>query len=125
MNKETGKLVIHRLVDYTLDTSPEETLYRFQGDGNAVMDKQIVTYADMRGEYKGGRIAGLGGVVLFFQSPIGITTSVLSAVLLVGGDIGVSRIDKQEKSRYNLIKDDTFYKNVVTEEENKSQKKKK
>lgn len=123
IQKDTGNLIIHRLVDI----NPEEGLYRFQGDANPVRDSQIVKYSEMRGEYKGGRIPTLGSFVLFFQSPIGLTTVVLGMIILIGADIGVSKIGKSEKTRLDLVQNDPYYVNLALEDDkaNKKQKKNK
>lgn len=75
--------VIHRIVkiNEVSETNKERT-FVLQGDANEYSDKDIVNYSQMRGVYKGNRIAYVGSFLLFLQSPAGYVCLII--VLLVG-----------------------------------------
>ena len=67
-----GMLIIHRIVSITEpDETHSERYFLLQGDANLYPDKFPVKYSQMKGIYRGGRVAFLGSFVVFMQSPAG------------------------------------------------------
>lgn len=96
----SGKAVTHRIMDIT---AGEDGLPRYvtQGDANNTADRLAVTAGQIEGIWKGGRIGGLGNVILFIQTPVGMILFIFCPLLLfILWDIGHRRrLDKEEAAR--------------------------
>lgn len=77
----SGKAVTHRIMDIT---AGEDGLPRYvtQGDANNTADRLAVTDGQIEGIWRGGRIGGLGNVILFIQTPVGMILFIFCPLLL-------------------------------------------
>lgn len=99
--EKNGILVIHRVVgEYEKDG---ETLYLLRGDANLYNDHQYVKYSQMKGIYKGKRIAFVGSVVLFFQSPAGWMCIIMCAFISIILPIADKKMLKSINDRLVII----------------------
>lgn len=80
LDKEMGEFVTHRIVRVITDSDGED-LFITKGDTNTALDRHGVPKSDVIGIYNGKRIAKIGGLMLFLQSPIGMITFI--AVLII------------------------------------------
>lgn len=96
----SGKAVTHRIMDIT---AGEDGLPRYvtQGDANNTADRLAVAADQIEGVWKGGRIGGLGNVILFIQTPVGMILFIFCPLLLfILWDIWHRRrLDKEEAAR--------------------------
>lgn len=114
---DSGAAVTHRIIAIA---TGEDGLLRYQtkGDANDAQDRLSVTADQIQGIWKGGRIAGLGNILLFMQTTTGMLLFlVLPLVLFFLWDMGIRyRSDKKEAlSRAELEAELTALK---TEKEN-------
>lgn len=90
------ELIVHRVVEI------QDNNIVTKGDANVVIDEPI-----MKEQIKGEVIFslnGIGNVVLFFKSPVGIVITLLTAFLLVEGPRVVEE-RKNRKIREDIIKE--------------------
>lgn len=96
----SGKAVTHRIMDIT---AGEDGLPRYvtQGDANNTADRLAVSAGQIEGIWKGGRIGGLGNVILFIQTPVGMILFIFCPLLLfILWDIRQRRrLDKADAAR--------------------------
>lgn len=96
----SGKAVTHRIMDIT---AGEDGLPRYvtQGDANNTADRLAVTDGQIEGIWRGGRIGGLGNVILFIQTPVGMILFIFCPLLLfILWDIRQRRrLDKADAAR--------------------------
>ena len=64
-----GFLVIHRII--SISEESDKRSYILRGDANAYNDPIEVSYDQMKGIYKGNRIAHIGSFIIFLQTPVG------------------------------------------------------
>lgn len=77
----SGKAITHRIVDIT--TSEEgDVHYVTQGDANNVTDGKEVKQDQIQGVWKGERISGLGKMILFMQTTLGMILFIVCPLLL-------------------------------------------
>lgn len=77
----SGKAVTHRIVGVTTGDDGQNR-YVTQGDANNTEDRLAVTVDQVQGIWKGGRIAGLGNVILFMQTTTGMILFIVCPLLL-------------------------------------------
>ncbi|UWP57992.1 signal peptidase I [Ruminococcus gauvreauii] len=77
----SGKAVTHRIVEITAGEDGKRQ-YITQGDANNAEDQAAVTEQQIQGIWKGGRVGGLGDVILFMQSTIGMILFIICPLLL-------------------------------------------
>ena len=75
-------IVTHRVIGIEIDETSGEIFFRTQGDNNDIADMTPVPAENLVGRWEGTRFWGLGYVVLFTQSTVGII--VIIAVIVVG-----------------------------------------
>lgn len=75
-------IVTHRVVSIEIDENSGETFFRTKGDNNDIVDMTPVPVENLVGRWEGTRFWGLGRVVLFTQSTVGII--VIIAVIVAG-----------------------------------------
>lgn len=75
-------IVTHRVVGIEIDENSGETFFRTKGDNNDIADMTPVPVENLVGRWEGTRFWGLGRVVLFTQSTVGII--VIIAVIVAG-----------------------------------------
>ncbi len=71
-NRKTNRTIIHRIIK--IDDSTGIPHYSTRGDANNADDGYDLTFDDIVGVYTNKKIDKIGAVVLFLQSPIGIST---------------------------------------------------
>ncbi len=76
-----GKAVTHRIVEITAGEDGKRQ-YITQGDANNAEDQAAVGEQQIQGIWKGGRVGGLGDVILFMQSTIGMILFIICPLLL-------------------------------------------
>ena len=94
---KSNSLWIHRVVNIR-DISGT-IKYTLRGDANPSQDSPDIEFSDMRGQYKGERTPGIGGIVLFVQSPMGIITAAVCVYIAVIVDVMGNRTRKLERDR--------------------------
>ena len=77
-----SSIVTHRVIGIEIDETSGEIFFRTQGDNNDIADMTPVSEKNLVGRWEGTRFWGLGYVVLFTQSTVGII--VIIAVIVVG-----------------------------------------
>ena len=77
-----SSIVTHRVIGIEIDETSGEIFFRTQGDNNDIADMTPVPERNLVGRWEGTRFWGLGYVVLFTQSTVGII--VIIAVIVVG-----------------------------------------
>lgn len=106
-----GDIIVHRIIQ------TDGNGYITRGDANAVSDTGItynnrLSYDDILGYYTGGRVPGLGSIVVFLQSNAGIITII--SILYCLGMFGhfSSKYDQalEERKEYLLSKVDFDWK---------------
>lgn len=80
--REGSSVIIHRIVRLETDEAGE-TVFVTRGDANNTEDINKVTQAAVLGKYE-SKLVGMGGVVTFFQSPVGMLVSVGLPIALFG-----------------------------------------
>ena len=78
----SGKAVTHRIIEVTVS---EDGGIGFitQGDANNVEDRLVVKTDQIQGIWNGGRIGGVGKMMMSMQSPVGLMAAILCPVLLL------------------------------------------
>ena len=64
-----GFLIIHRIIGISEEMNKKT--YILRGDANPYSDPMEINYSQMKGIYKGNRIAHIGSFVIFLQTPVG------------------------------------------------------
>ena len=77
-----SSIVTHRVIGIEIDETSGEIFFRTQGDNNDIADMTPVPAENLVGRWEGTRCWGLGYVVLFTQSTVGII--VIIAVIVAG-----------------------------------------
>ena len=115
-------LLIHRIVgiEEPNEKHPNERHFLLQGDLVENPDKFPVRYNQMKGIYRGQRIANIGSFVLFLQSPAGYLCFLLVAVGMISSPLIKKKIEKAEQQRLKLI---LTIKKVVAKKKKDSSKK--
>lgn len=117
-NEKTNRTIIHRIIK--IDDSTGTPHYSTRGDANDADDGYDLTFKDIVGVYTNKKIDKIGAVVLFLQSPIGISTfiAVLYSRIRIDlvsnsrdkvSDEYVSKLKKRVKFPDFEIKKVTFY----------------
>lgn len=100
----SGKAVTHRIMDIT---AGEDGLPRYvtQGDANNTADRLAVSTGQIEGIWKGGRIGGLGNLILFIQTPVGMILFIFCPLLLfILWDLRHRhRLDKADAARTAML----------------------
>lgn len=96
--------VIHRIVKINdISETNKEKTFVLQGDANEYSDKNVVTYSQMRGIYKGNRIPYVGSFLLFLQSPAGYVCLLLILIITICYPIIDKKLNKQMNNRLIYI----------------------
>ncbi len=77
----SGKAITHRIVGVTSDGEGERRFIT-QGDANNAEDRLAVTAGQIQGIWRGGRIGGLGSLVLFMQTTTGMILFIICPLLV-------------------------------------------
>ena len=64
-----GFLIIHRIIGISEES--DKRTYILRGDANPYSDPIEIIYYQMKGIYKGKRIAHIGSFIIFLQTPVG------------------------------------------------------
>lgn len=97
-----GLPVLHRIVEIK-DTKEGRRKFRTQGDAVPSMDGHAVWYKDMRGVYRGERIAGIGSFVSFMHSPAGYICIILVIVTAIAMPIFDRTLNRIKAARLAVI----------------------
>ncbi len=100
-----GKLVVHRIVDIEEPNSkhPNERYFLCQGDAVETPDRFPVRYTQIKGIYRGERIAHIGSLVSFMQSPAGWICIILVVVMTVATPMIEKKIEREEEKRLAIL----------------------
>ena len=100
-----GILIVHRIVDIEEPNAnhPTERWFLLQGDAVEAADRFPVKYEQMKGIYRGEKVAFVGSFVLFMQSPAGWLCMLLVAGAVIISPIVDSKIGKLKKERISLF----------------------
>ena len=91
-------IVTHRLVDIL-----EDDTYEFRGDNNSTSDVYHIKKESIIYHYTGIKMKGLGAFVLYAQSYFGIWSIIGMIGITVSSEIVLSKINKLNKERYEII----------------------
>ena len=97
----TGKLIIHRIIEIKYD-SIGQPIYITRGDSNDVSDKSIM-FERIKGEYTNVRVPFVGALILFFQSYMGIVTTIILVLCLFVIDRGNILLSKEKTERLKKL----------------------
>lgn len=119
--EKNGVLIIHRIVGE--QEKDGETLYVLRGDTNLYNDYQYVKYSQMKGIYNGKKIAFVGSIILFFQSPAGWMCIIMCAFISIILPIADKKMLKVINNRLDIIKQQTNNLSLEAEQNNKKENK--
>ncbi len=102
--KKGDTYIIHRIVgiEEPNEKHPDCRHFLLQGDANVVPDEFPVLYSQMIGIYQGERIAYVGTIVLFLQSPAGYLCLLLVAFAIIATPLVEKKLEKEKKARLSL-----------------------
>ena len=100
-----GVLVVHRIVgiEEPNEKHPRHRKFLLQGDAVASPDRELVLYEQMKGIYKGKKLAFAGSFVLFLQSPAGYMCIALIILFNVALPLMERKIDRETKERLVML----------------------
>jgi len=98
---DEGKQVIHRIVEFVNDNGVLK--YKTWGDANQEADTYKVSFNDIVGRYTNHKVNGLGIVVLFLNSMIGMLTLFALIYCLLMIDFFRRKTGKARIARTNLL----------------------
>ena len=78
-----SSIVTHRVIGIEIDETSGEIFFRTQGDNNDIADMTPVPERNLVGRWEGTRFWGLGYVVLFTQSTVGMITIIAVVVAAI------------------------------------------
>lgn len=98
-------LVVHRIVgiEEPNERHPNERWFTCQGDNVELPDRFPVHYSQMKGIYRGQRVAFVGSFILFMQSPAGWLCILLVVAAIIATPIIEKKILSEKKKRFKLI----------------------
>lgn len=101
-----GVYVIHRIVEIEEANSyhPDQRWFRTQGDALSGMDRNPVTYDQMRGIYLGERVPFVGSFILFMQSPAGWICILLVLFAIFTTPIVEKKIEREKQARLAFLR---------------------
>lgn len=101
-----GAHIIHRIVEIEEPNSyhPDQRWFRTQGDALSGMDRNPVTYEQMRGIYQGERVPFVGSFVLFMQSPAGWLCILLVLFAIFTTPIVEKKIEREKNARLAFLR---------------------
>ena len=99
-------ILTHRVIDIEIDETSGELFFRTQGDDNDIADMTPVPAENLVGRWEGTRFWGLGYVVLFTQSTVGliIIISVIVAAIIIYMIVRKRIQDKEKQSDIDSLK---------------------
>lgn len=99
------KMVLHRIIGIEEPNSahPNERHFLLQGDALERPDRFPVLYSQMRGIYRGERVAFVGSFILFMQSPAGWLCILLVIFAMVTTPILEKKIHEEQKRRLRAM----------------------
>lgn len=121
------ELIVHRIVEIEEPNAehPDGRLFVLQGDAVEGRDKYMVSYAQMRGIYRGERVPFIGSFIVFMQSPAGY----LCFLLLIFGVVAIPlmerKIEREKLKRVWIAECATTVQNDETQRERKPSKRRK
>ena len=94
-------LVVHRIVgiEEPNEKHPNQRYFLLQGDAVHVPDKFPVTYNQMKGIYRGERLAYVGSFVIFMQSPAGFLCVLLVLFVMIAVPVVEKKLLKVKLQR--------------------------
>lgn len=110
--KKTNAVVTHRIIAIETDENGK-LVFTTKGDNNNTEDEEKVYENEVEGKYK-FKIAGLGNVAIFIQTPMGMVVSLSIPVIL----IIITQIIQSRKNNSYAKKKDLEQKNMQIEIEN-------
>lgn len=107
--EEPGTVYIHRLISISYNNDNEE-VYTFRGDANnaSMLDEMFVSKDRIIGEYTGYQNWGLGQVILYLQSGIGMIAVAVAVMVLFGFYLFADLRDKQYERRFSALSTKAF-----------------
>lgn len=98
-------LLVHRIVaiEEPNERHPDERWFTCQGDAVENPDRFPVHYWQMKGIYKGERIAFIGSFVFFMQSPAGWLCALLVVFALIATPIVEKKIKNEKLMRMSVL----------------------
>lgn len=100
---DTGTIIIHRIVAVVYD-GRGNALYTLCGDANSAADKDRVTADKIIGRYNGFSLGGVGAIVRFFNSYVGIVTAVLIVCAIAVCEWANARMSRAEDERVKILR---------------------
>ncbi len=100
-----GVLLVHRIVGIEEPNKkhPQNRHFLLQGDAVASPDRAPVLYEQMKGIYKGEKLAFAGSFVLFLQSPAGYMCIALVILFNFALPLMERKIDREMKERLVML----------------------
>ena len=101
-----SSIVTHRVIGIEIDETSGEIFFRTQGDNNDIADMTPVSEKNLVGRWEGTRFWGLGYVVLFTQSTVGMITiiAVVVAAIIIYMIVRKRIQDKEKQSDIDSLK---------------------
>lgn len=99
-----GKLIVHRIINIDTDSSGE-TYYTFRGDANdgSLSYEVDVPYEDVEWVFNGFSNFGLGMVITYCKSVLGMIAISAAIVFLIGFDWVNGKVDKSQNNRSKIV----------------------
>lgn len=99
-----GKTIVHRVVEINTNDK-NETEYKLQGDANNVSSyyESHLTFDKFIGKYNGFQSFGLGVVITYCQSNIGLISLFAAVMFLLSYNICEEKVDKAYEKRREVI----------------------
>lgn len=99
-----GERIIHRIIGIEEPNEYHgERLFFLQGDAVDGRDKAPVKYSQMKGVYRGEKIAHVGGFILFLQSPIGYICVLGAMLVMFVTPVLERKVEKEENRRLQKL----------------------
>ncbi|MBQ8213527.1 MAG: hypothetical protein IJZ80_05900 [Clostridia bacterium] len=104
-HKQTGRMIIHRIVEIEEANKkhPDCRYFTLQGDAVRYKDDGPVLYGQMRGIYRGDRIPNVGSFIMFMQSPAGYLCLLLMVLTLILSPIAEHILQRARLARWAVI----------------------
>lgn len=77
----SGKAITHRITEIAVGEDGQPR-YITKGDANNARDRLAVAADQIQGIWRGGRVGGLGSVMMFMQTPAGLALFIMCPLLL-------------------------------------------
>lgn len=96
-----GFLIIHRIIG--ISEEADKPTYILRGDANPYSDPMEISYSQMKGIYKGKRIAHIGSFIIFLQTPVGWLCIILIVFCTIALPLVCRKLQQVLDKRISII----------------------